>query len=57
MVYGKDCLEKDVYYALDIETGYPVRRFESYTDCINWCRLNVDDVYPVTNNFDIIIDW
>ena len=45
--------ECDIYYAVDNLTGYPAQRFESLTDCINYCRLN-QDYYAVTNHFEII---
>ena len=56
-IKGAECKENDVYFALDLVTGYPVRKFSSYVECVNFCRLNVDSFYPVTNDFEVIVDW
>ena len=45
--------EHDIYYAVEIVTGYPAQRFESLKDCISYCRLN-QDYYAVNNNFETI---
>lgn len=45
--------ERDIYYAVDNETGYPAQRFESLADCLDYCRCN-QDYFPVTNSFEYI---
>ena len=45
--------EYDIYYAVEIKTRYLDRRFESLTDCLDYCQRNPDH-YPVTNNLEHI---
>ena len=56
-IKGRDCKEDDIYFALDFESGYPVRKFTRFSDCVSFCHADEDSYYPVTNDYKVIIDW
>lgn len=47
--------ESGIYFAMSLNTGFPVKRFDCLSECLGFCAKDENECYPVTNNFEVII--